>query len=47
MMLAGGIPAMLQFVSMLLRRTRRVELANVTISSLSLSRSLFRSLNPL
>lgn len=39
MMLAGGIPAMLQFVSMLLLRNLRDRLANVTIDSLSLSRS--------
>lgn len=39
-MLAGGIPAMLQFVSMLRLRVRRDELASVTISSLSRSLSL-------
>lgn len=38
--LAGGIPAKLQFVSMLLRRIRLDELASVMISSLSRSRSL-------
>lgn len=42
MMLAGGIPATLQFVSILRRLTRRSELANVTMDSLSCSRSAAR-----
>lgn len=39
MILAGGIPAILQLVSMLLRLTLLEELASVTIDSLSRSRS--------